>query len=70
MKKPVAIDSFIAEVLYHGYGVPISFLAGRWAALRNISLNKAEFEVIAGVKEQASLGRLNFNPESLTVLPL
>lgn len=70
MKKPIAIDAFIAEIIQYGYGVPVSFLAGRWAALRNISLNKAELEVLAGVEEQSLAGRISYNPIDRVVLPI
>ena len=60
-ERPYTTEQFLAdEMLAAPQGALVEFLALRWAAIRNISLAKADAEVTAELSQQVLAGRATF----------
>ncbi len=62
-EKTIALEQVLAEELSHK-AVSFDFLVKKWAAIKNISVNKAEEEVRQELANQESMARLDFSEKT------
>jgi hypothetical protein len=69
-ERPLSPEQFLAEEMTYRQGALVEFLVNRWAAIRNITLNKAEGEILLELRRQEALGRLWMTHEDRLVRPI